>query len=35
MLKLSDAIETRALADLQRLVPDWDANLRIRGGGRS
>jgi hypothetical protein len=33
MVQLADAIETRALADLQRLVPDWDAKLRIRGGG--
>jgi hypothetical protein len=35
MLRLADAIETQALADLQRLVPDWDAKLRIGRGRRS
>jgi hypothetical protein len=32
MVQLADTIETQALADLQRIVPEWDANLRIRPG---
>jgi len=30
MLQLADAIETQALVDLQRLMPDWDAAFRVR-----
>jgi hypothetical protein len=29
MLELSDTIETQALKDMKRLMPEWDAHLRL------